>query len=1387
MIVAIAIVCMIRIGSSTNPSREDSDPDSVGDGWWMIVLQLLMDIGFYMVTMFIRMILVVGFLGYVYYENQFAIAVLSTMDPAFFYIVFAFFQYIFWEAQAVKSVSGISTYSWAFLGPRATFGETARKAMHLVSSLLIVLAIRQLAIGILRFVFELGFLMNSNGELVKYLEKYSLLRKLNVRLVRLVPLVEHETSHSTIGSFERTQEEPNISDGERVPMDASTPGPRIAHLASAATLSSVPSRSTSFTAVEEGRGIVEMADMGSGIGSKVGSKYGSIRGSMRATVGLVGGVDGREDGQAERGVGPKSARNRFSLRQFTRVFDARSVMVGGNTDADRRVVDVQVSKQVQSCLLPKNIEKSKSSQVRNWLYVQLVVRHPPALYVHGRRIELVNKSITKTAAVMLFDELLCHKNAIYRSQGHVSAATHAALHNEHGGGHRQARPQNFDDDEKAEGWAGWKTEDETEVADWSGRPTSTEGEVPTCTPQGTLGATGTAAAGSESEGWGGGKEPPVSVLVPPLDLDNKAIRRGGDLEAITERTEYECVAGSGEAVGVFVGGEPEAEGDDEGAQGGARTLEIPGFTVSDDKQDEEDEEGSDDLWGVGTPAEPAPFDHSPNRLSPRRRMSFGREGRGAERRKRDMTKLPDHLRSQHIATTTPFLISIHPAVSDIEKGLSQLSSSSSFVDPLSPRDEEPTVRFADGRNPRDDTPRADRRDSEDSTGGDGRVARSGNDGAHVDRSINGGDMAVDGDPTDDVVVSMEQAGNAEVVSSSSRRGWFSSFFVSDPSLGVTYPEDSSPDGGSCVPRVELLSLAAAPHVPSPALSPASSATVHDEPTDELFRSCAAPVCRPSGIHTSVPPVYSYSPSAGSPTISPPESPRSPQDHLAFVVSSPSRSSRTPSPCPTHICSSNSSTPPRQSPPTHYPQSSPRKSECRRVSAESSGRSLRSHLRKKADTEASQLCPQLYVRDSQFAVANLLALPERSAGGKGEDKTSLSGEDKREPTDDIEEYLTMDLVEIFMKRDEAEAFMKFIDVAGHGRINQDMFVRGVLYVYNLRLIFVKNMTNQRQIVQVVERMLAILTWFAASVVILLVIGVDLNTVLISGAAVLSAITVSLSFIYTNFINAVVFVAFHNPYNVGDRVRISNGPIYTVKAIRTYTTLMEDLHSKPVIFANAELTKVDIVNETRAKHSTFEITLSIDVSTPPRIIKEFKTSVSDFVAARPLDFVKDSFTFYGYSVTPGFYYEVAIWMTTVEGWGNWRKVWALRTEVFEHIRVQLDRLNISYHYPMQPIDIASFNSSQANTSDPSPAAPTSPVVAGANPAFFHNAAAHQAAWQGVGEASRRDRARRRGCRPDLRFKSERLRQNTWEETGQLDRDRSEVRPVRRRPARGRQKIL
>nr|PIL96828.1 transporter, small conductance mechanosensitive ion channel (MscS) family protein [Toxoplasma gondii COUG] len=299
--------------------------------------------------------------------------------------------------------------------------------------------------------------------------------------------------------------------------------------------------------------------------------------------------------------------------------------------------------------------------------------------------------------------------------------------------------------------------------------------------------------------------------------------------------------------------------------------------------------------------------------------------------------------------------------------------------------------------------------------------------------------------------------------------------------------------------------------------------------------------------------------------------------------------------------------------------------------------------------------------------------------------SVESVDEPEKKEQEEAYLGRETIELYLRPEEAEEFMKQVDFAGHGKINAEMFKRAMLNIYNARKRLVRGLRSQGSVASTVLRMISLLLWFVCAVVMLLVIGVDMNTVIVSGAAFLSALTVALSYLYQHFITAVIFVALTNPYNVGDRIRVDGGEILTVRKIRTYTTEFDTVHGRPVIYSNSVLFSKVLTNESRAKNSVLELKLRVGIGTPHCLIKALETKMRKFVEQRPMDFVKDSFWVVVHHVQPGESIDYSLWMACVEGWGNYRKVLDLRSEVYFYLAKQVTKLGISFHLAPQPVSI------------------------------------------------------------------------------------------------------
>ncbi|CXI46084.1 ion channel protein, putative [Plasmodium berghei] len=300
-----------------------------------------------------------------------------------------------------------------------------------------------------------------------------------------------------------------------------------------------------------------------------------------------------------------------------------------------------------------------------------------------------------------------------------------------------------------------------------------------------------------------------------------------------------------------------------------------------------------------------------------------------------------------------------------------------------------------------------------------------------------------------------------------------------------------------------------------------------------------------------------------------------------------------------------------------------------------------------------------------------------------------------------EFITKEMIEVFLKPDETDEFMKEFDLSGHGKIDIIMFRTAIKRAIACRKKFIKSLKGKESILKLVRRLMSILMSFLASVVLLFIFGVSADTIIVTGAAFITAITVILSYMYTSFITSVIFIAFSNPYNIGDRIRLDGGEAMYIKKIKTYTTEFETTTGKIVIYENSKLSNAKIYNESRSKNAYIDISFKVDINTPLLALKELRKSLQFLVDSRPSDFCKTKNLYFGYSLQPGHFYEISFWIKCVEGWGNWRKVFELRTDIYDFIILQLRLLSISYRLPTQkvgftaPLNVITNNNNNNNT--------------------------------------------------------------------------------------------
>uniref|UniRef100_A0A3B0NJN7 Mechanosensitive ion channel, putative n=1 Tax=Theileria annulata TaxID=5874 RepID=A0A3B0NJN7_THEAN len=257
-----------------------------------------------------------------------------------------------------------------------------------------------------------------------------------------------------------------------------------------------------------------------------------------------------------------------------------------------------------------------------------------------------------------------------------------------------------------------------------------------------------------------------------------------------------------------------------------------------------------------------------------------------------------------------------------------------------------------------------------------------------------------------------------------------------------------------------------------------------------------------------------------------------------------------------------------------------------------------------------------------------------------------------------------------------------DISNCGSISFENFTSTLINMCSIRKKLITTLKNQRSILELVGNLISIILWFMSLVALLLSFKINKNIVVPSTIGLFSASVVALSYMYTSFITAIMFVVISNPYNVGDRVRIAGQSMY-VRRITTYNTEFRSSYGQHIIYQNMLLSKMAIINESRAKHATVELSLQMSSSTTPASMKMLRDNIKTFVNGRPRDFVTNSIFFHCDKVQVSHFINLVIWATCVKTWSYTKDVYSLRTELMLFVASQCKLLGIGYENPVNPV--------------------------------------------------------------------------------------------------------
>ncbi|KAH0475244.1 MAG: uncharacterized protein KVP18_001106 [Porospora cf. gigantea A] len=282
----------------------------------------------------------------------------------------------------------------------------------------------------------------------------------------------------------------------------------------------------------------------------------------------------------------------------------------------------------------------------------------------------------------------------------------------------------------------------------------------------------------------------------------------------------------------------------------------------------------------------------------------------------------------------------------------------------------------------------------------------------------------------------------------------------------------------------------------------------------------------------------------------------------------------------------------------------------------------------------------------------------------------------------QQTIPREFFEKFLTGQELTAFFRQADPGKTNLINENSMQRVLVNMHNTKKSLVRAMDAQLQIQVVFGNLINIILITVTFFVFLVCIGLSPESIIVSGAAVVSSVIVSMSFLYTSFVQSVMLICFVNPFTVGDRLRL--GPsqqIHVVRKITTFYTEFVNIEEKIVIYSNASLITEKIVNDSRSRAACFVVHMLVSDLTPAPRIKALRQLVEAYVLARPSEYIHKDYAMIIEAVQPGHYFDLTFYVTYMTSWHKWQAVCAARSAVIQYILKICNVLHIEYKLAVQ----------------------------------------------------------------------------------------------------------
>jgi hypothetical protein len=283
----------------------------------------------------------------------------------------------------------------------------------------------------------------------------------------------------------------------------------------------------------------------------------------------------------------------------------------------------------------------------------------------------------------------------------------------------------------------------------------------------------------------------------------------------------------------------------------------------------------------------------------------------------------------------------------------------------------------------------------------------------------------------------------------------------------------------------------------------------------------------------------------------------------------------------------------------------------------------------------------------------------------------------------------------LQKDKTRAMIRLFRPDREGYLTELDFVKSCDHLYRRARMFRATTLKAAQLDDAFEGLINAGFYLVLLFIVMLVLGIDTGKIV-----GISTIFISLSFLIgssaSRYLEGVLLILARQPYDVGDRIAISNpqsdtstdgSTTWYVENMNLFqTTVRMAATNEVATYSNSSLAHSRILNAARSPKAVTYVYLKFGIDIPYSRVMLFKNVVENFVRERPRQFIKvDGFRATSVEADLG-YIKYVIILEHIDSWQNIHLVLQAKADVASFCLEVSKKMDMRYIAPPMPIDLS-----------------------------------------------------------------------------------------------------